>query len=86
MLNGYYPLKASSLVYFSLTIIIFFPSHVYGVLTDNGICTNGNITIGNETLILNQTAADFIKNLTLDNRIMAEMFCYYMLNETVARQ
>jgi hypothetical protein len=55
------------------------------VLTDNGICTNGNITIGNETLILNQTAADFIKNLTLDNRIMAEMICHSMLNETVAR-
>ena len=63
-----------------------FPSHVYGMLTDNGICTNGNITIGNETLILNQTAADFVKNLTLDNRIMAEMFCDSMLNETVARQ
>jgi hypothetical protein len=86
MLSGYYPLKVSTLVYFSLAIIIFFPSHVYGVLTDNGICTNGNITIGNETLILNQTAADFIKNLTLDNRIMAEMLCHSMLNETVARQ
>ncbi len=86
MLNGYYPLKASTLVYFSLAIIIFFPSHVYGMLTDNGICTDGNTTIGNETSILNQTAADFIKNLTRDNRIMAEMFCHSMLNETVARQ
>lgn len=85
MLSVYYPLNASTLVCSSLAIIIFFPSHVYGVLTDNGICTNGNITIGNETLILNQTAADFIKNLTLDNRIMAEMFCHSMLNETVAR-
>ena len=86
MPSGYYPLKAVTLVYFSLAIIIFFPAHVYGVLTDKGICTNGNITIGNETLILNQTAAEFIKNLTLDNRIMAEMFCHSMLNETVARQ
>ena len=85
MLSGYYPLKPSTLVYFPLVIIIFFPPHVYGMLTDNGICTNGNITIGNETLIFNQTAADFIKNLTLDNKILAEMFCHSMLNKTVAR-
>jgi hypothetical protein len=65
--------------------MIFFSSHVYGVLTDDGVCTNGNMTIGNETLILNQTAADYIKNLTLDNRIMAEMLCHSMLNETVAK-
>ena len=85
MPNGYYHLKASSLVYFAIPIMIFFPSHIYGVLTDDGICTNGNVTIGNETLILNQTAADYIKNLTLDNRIMAEMLCHSMLKETVAR-
>lgn len=85
MLNGYCPLKASTLVYFAIPIMIFFSSHVYGTLTDDGICTNGNMTIGNETFILNQTAADYIKNLTLDNRVMAEMLCHSMLNETVAR-
>ena len=81
---GYYHLKASSVVYFAIPIMIFFSSHVYGMLTVDGVCTNGNMTIGNETLILNQTAADYIKNLTLDNRIMAEMLCHSMLNETVA--
>ena len=78
-------MKASSVVYFAILIMIFFSSHVYGMLTDDGVCTNGNMTIGNETLILNQTAADYIKNLTPDNRIMGEMLCHSMLNETVAR-
>jgi hypothetical protein len=59
---------------------------VYGVLTDNGTCTDGSITIGNETRILNQTAAEYIKNLTKDNRVMAEMMCHSMLNETTAKQ
>lgn len=58
----------------------------YGVLTENGTCTDGRITIGNETRILNQTAAEYIKNLTKDNRVMAEMMCHSMLNETTAKQ
>ena len=85
MHSGYYPLKASSIVYFSIAIMIFFPSYIYGVLTDDGVCMNGNVTIGNKTLILNQTAADYIKNLTSDNRLMAQMMCHAMLNETLAR-
>lgn len=44
-------LKASSLVYFSIAIMIFFPPHIYSVLTDDGICINGNITLGNKTQI-----------------------------------
>ena len=59
---------------------------VYGVLTENSNCTDGRIRIGNETRILNQTAAEYIKNLTKDNRVMAEMMCHSMLNETTARQ
>jgi hypothetical protein len=59
---------------------------VYGVLTENSTCTDGRIRIGNETRILNQTAAEYIKNLTKDNRVMAEMMCHSMLNETTARQ
>jgi hypothetical protein len=56
------------------------------VLTENGTCTDGRITIGNETRILNQTAAEYITNLTKDNRVMAEMMCHSMLNETTAKQ
>jgi hypothetical protein len=56
----------------------------YGVLTENGTCTDGRTTIGNETRILNQSVAEYIKNLTKDNRVMAEMMCHSMLNETGA--
>jgi hypothetical protein len=67
--------------------MIFFTSIVYcirayGVLTENGTCTDGRITIGNETRILNRTVVEYIKNLTKDNRVMAEMMCHSMLNET----
>lgn len=51
-------------------------THVYGILTETGICTDGKIIIGNETQILNQSAARYIKNLTMDNRLLAEMVCH----------
>ena len=69
-----------STVYVCLAILMFFLPSVYGLLTDNGTCTNGTITIGNETQILNESAADFIKNLTTDNLEMAEIFCEAILN------
>jgi hypothetical protein len=65
---------------------IVFCIRAYGTLTENGTCTDGRITIGNESRILNQTAAEYIKNLTKDNRVMAEMMCHSMLNETSAKQ
>jgi len=34
---------------------------------------------------LNRTAADYIKNLT-KNRLMAEILCHSMLNQTTAKQ
>ena len=66
----------------ALVIFIQFNQDIYGVLTENGTCTNGNITIGNNSKILNQTSADFLKNLTMDNRPMAEIICAAMLNNT----
>jgi len=70
--------------------MIFFIPHfyfqlTYGFLTQEGICTNGIVTIGNETQILNQSAAEYIKNLSSDNRLMGEIFCQAMLNETIAK-
>lgn len=73
-----------------MTIVIFFLpdlyfKHIYGLLTEEGICTNGVVTIGNETQILNQSAGEYIKNLSSDNRLMGEVFCSAMLNETIAK-
>ena len=67
-------------------IPLFFPFISYGTLSEDGTCTNGKIRVGNETLILNQPAADYIKNLTLDNRLVAEMMCHAMLNETTEKK
>ena len=53
----------------------------FGELTENGTCTNGKIVTGNETRILNQTAAEYLKNLSANNRVMAEMVCHTLLNE-----
>ncbi len=74
-----------------MAIIVFFfykvvLPDVYGELTDTGICTDGKVTVGNETQILNQSAANYIKNLTMDNRLMAEMICHSMLNETTTKK
>ncbi|HKQ20761.1 MAG TPA: hypothetical protein VJS91_01870 [Nitrososphaeraceae archaeon] len=81
--------KKPFLIYL-MTIAIFFPftfyfQHIYGLLTEDGICTNGVVTIGNATQILNQSAGEYIKNLSSDNRLMGEVFCQAMLNETIAK-
>ncbi|HKQ20467.1 MAG TPA: hypothetical protein VJS91_00380 [Nitrososphaeraceae archaeon] len=47
---------------------------------------NGTTTMGNETNISNQTVAEYIANLTKDNRLMAEMMCHSLLNETISKQ
>lgn len=78
------------LLMYLITIMIFFIPHfyfqyIYGLLTQEGICTNGIVTIGNETQILNQSAAEYIKNLSSDNRLMGEVFCQAMLNETITK-
>jgi hypothetical protein len=61
-------------------------SAVQATLTDSGICTNGELIIGNQTRILNQTAGQYIQNLTGDNRLLAEMLCHSMLNETTTKR
>lgn len=82
-------LKVAFFIYLIMVIMILISirslTHVYGILTETGICTDGKIIIGDETQILNQSAAKYIKNLTMDNRLLAEMVCHSMLNETTAR-
>ena len=70
------------LLLIALVIFIQLNYETYGMLTENGICTNGKITIGNDSKILNQSSADFLKNLTMDNRPMAQIVCDAMLNNT----
>jgi len=65
-----------------LHLIDFHFQAIQAILTENGICTNGKIRIGNETKILNLSAEDYIRKLTNDNRLIAEMMCHSMLNET----
>lgn len=48
---------------------------INAILTENGTCTNGNVTVG----------IDFFKNLTNDNTQLAELMCQNMLNETIPR-
>ena len=84
------PLKDSVLVSLFIGLIVLFTfqgcfSHVYGVLGENGVCTNGKITVANEVQVLNLSIGDYIKKLMSDNRLMAEMLCHSMLNETVAK-
>lgn len=58
---------------------------VYGLLTENGSCMNGKVQLGNSSYIINQSYADFIKNLTKDNRPMAEVMCQSMVNQNISK-
>lgn len=52
---------------------------INAMLSENGTCTNGNVTVGVNHSI------DFFRNLTSDNPQLAELMCDYMLNETTVR-
>jgi len=91
IINKLDQLKESILICLVLALLTFFPSYfhfrqAHGILTENGICTNGNVTIHNQTQILNQSAGEYIKNLTTDNRLMAEIMCHALLNETTSKK
>jgi len=62
---NYVQLKDSIFIYLFIAIIFFPVFSVSGVLTENGTRTDGNITVVNRSYILNQTYADFIRNLTM---------------------
>ena len=90
LVDYWFSLRYSLFIFVLLEFVVFFHSQfycpkVYGVLTENGTCTNENLTIGNTTYILNQTLSDFIKRLTQDNRPLAELICQNMLNQNITK-
>ncbi|TLX66535.1 MAG: hypothetical protein E6L03_09100 [Thaumarchaeota archaeon] len=53
----------------------------HATLTENGTCTN--VTKGpNQVINRNRINEEYFKNLTTDNRQLAELICQNMLNET----
>ena len=78
------PLKVLVFLFIGLMVLFTFhvcSSQVYGILRENGVCTNGKITVANEVQVLNLSVADYIKKLMPDNRLMAEMLCHSILND-----
>ena len=70
----------SSYLYFEI-----YPYTVFGLLTENGTCSSGDVTIGNTTSVENQSYADFIKKLSEHNRPLAEVMCENPLNLRIPR-
>ena len=59
---------------------------IHAILYENGTCTSGNVTKGaNQAMNRNRSMDDFFRNLTRDNRQLADLMCQNMLNETTAR-
>lgn len=58
----------------------------HAILYENGTCTNENLTkSSNQTLNTNGSVDDFLKSLTSDNRILAELVCQTTSNETIVK-
>ena len=56
---------------------------IHAILTENGTCTNANVTKGaNQVTNRSQINEEYFKNLTSDNRQLAELICQNMPNET----
>ena len=83
--------EAVIILIFVFITLSYVPLNVYirpvnAILAENGTCTNGNVTIGaSQVNDANRTTGDFFKNLTADNRQLAELMCQNMLNETTPR-
>lgn len=59
---------------------------IHAILYENGTCTSGNVTKGaDQVMNRNRSMDNFFRNLTRDNRQLADLMCQNMLNETTAR-
>jgi hypothetical protein len=56
---------------------------INAILYENGTCANNNVTKGaNQRVNVNQLNDEYFKNLTKDNRQLAELIRQKTLNET----
>ena len=59
---------------------------IHAILYENGTCTSGNVTKGADQLMnRNRSMDNFFRNLTGDNRQLADLMCQNVLNQTTAR-
>jgi hypothetical protein len=59
---------------------------IHAILYENGTCTTENLTkLPNRVINTNESVDDFLKSLTSDNRLLAEMVCQNTVNETFVK-
>jgi hypothetical protein len=83
-------MNRSSRIYIFVSILIVSLSlqgvyirFIYAILYENGTCANSNVTKGaNQGVKVSQLNEEYFKNLTRDNRQLAELICQNILNET----
>ena len=72
-----------SILIVSLSLQGVYFRFIYAILYENGTCTSENVTKGaNQSVNVNQLNEEYFKNLTKDNRQLAELICQKTLNET----
>jgi hypothetical protein len=88
-----YKMNRSAIIYLMILLTIvpvpLFSAYirfVYAILTENGTCTSGNATkVVNQVININQFNEEYFKNLTSDNRQLAELVCQKMLNASTIK-
>jgi ABC-type siderophore export system fused ATPase/permease subunit len=75
-----------AIITISLPLMNVYIRFIHAILSENGTCTYGNVTKGvNQVINRNRINEEYFKNLTRDNRQLAELICQNMLNETTVK-
>lgn len=73
------------LAIFTITLFSSSMRFSQAILYENGTCTTENLTrLPNQVINTDESVGDFLKSLTSDNRLLAEMVCQNTVNETIA--
>jgi len=73
----------ASILIVSLSFQGVYIRFINAILYENGTCTNENLTkAANQSVNVNQVNDEYFKNLTKDNRQLAELIRQKTLNET----